>query len=214
MKTRFRFLALFALFLPAFLLLSRPPSPAPPLASPSRFSPSRPVSLTLLDEIGRLARPVAAIEATEWRSDLHTGKAKGAEAAKRQLWLGEWELAQNENPIQAEWHLRQARKLSLRKQAVHGIAAYDSAILLYMTGCYAKSSAAFRALLAPIQSAAGTTAAAAPCGCVTPGPARATIRRIRTRASWNRCASIRFAAWKRWRPACAGRDFPTTRKRF
>ena len=144
MQTRFRAIACFLLCLPVLILLGRPTARPKPSAPPQAPKPAPAPSLTLLDDVGRLARNVAEAEVAGWRTALHNGHLAKEEAAKRQLWLGEWELAKNEAPQQAEWHLHQARLLSASGSKVRGLATYDSAIVLFYSGAYAKCGDAFQ----------------------------------------------------------------------
>ena len=139
MKIRSRSFALILLLLPIFILIACFNAQAAPH--------QRETTLTLLDEVGRLAHPVTTVEVVGWRNDLHTGKVIGEEAAKRQLWLGEWELAKNESPVQAAWHFALARNLSVPTHPCYGLATYDNALALFYEGAYAKATEAFRHML-------------------------------------------------------------------
>lgn len=104
--------------------------------------------ISLLDEVGRLASPVDAAKVAEWKHLLHQPKnLASSQAARLHLWLGEYALAQDENPEQALWHFGQAQKLSNAKDAVHGLAAYDSAVATFYEGAYAQAQAAFAHVL-------------------------------------------------------------------
>ena len=61
---------------------------------PAGWTP--PFSASMLDEVGRLAHPVAAAQVTAWKTELKTASPAPARAAMLHLWLGEWELAHNE----------------------------------------------------------------------------------------------------------------------
>ena len=104
MKTRFRVFAAALLLLPALIVLARQNKPVARPMAPPRPPVTQSVPLSLLNRVGELAHPVAAREVADWRRALHTGQAKGYEAAKRHLWLGEWEQTKNESPLQATWH--------------------------------------------------------------------------------------------------------------
>lgn len=65
---------------------SLPASAASVLPNPA---PTHPASVTLLDEVGRLARRVAPAEAAGWKRTLHTQAPAPTRAAVLHLWLGE-----------------------------------------------------------------------------------------------------------------------------
>ena len=140
--------------LPHFTLWHKSvPRPARSKTYPSRFV--RGNALSLWDDTAKLVRPVPAAETAAWRKQLVAGHLTGEEAAKRHVLLGEWELAKNESPQAAEAHFAAARTLTTKQLAVHGLAAYDSAIVLFFEGRYDRSEKAFHALLAPKTSLRG-----------------------------------------------------------
>ncbi len=121
-----------------------PASAAPVLSNPA---PTRPVSVTLLDEVGRLARTVAPAEAAGWKRILHTQAPAPTRAAVLHLWLGEWELAANQQPRAARAQFAQAQRLTTAKEDVYGLAAYDTATALFYEGAYGDAQEAFHRLL-------------------------------------------------------------------
>ncbi len=121
-----------------------PASAAPVLSNPA---PTRPASVTLLDEVGRLARAVAPAEAAGWKRILHTQAPAPTRAAVLHLWLGEWELAANQQPRAARAQFAQAQRLTTAKDDVYGLAAYDTATALFYEGAYGDAQEAFHRLL-------------------------------------------------------------------
>src|SRR5947207_654466 len=112
----------------------------PPASLPShRF--------TLLDEVGRLTRPVSDSEIASWKRDLKTTHPPLEYAARLHVWLGEAELAKNQQPDAAIWHFRQAQRLSFPNESIHGLAAYDSVVSTFYAGRYAQAAAGFDRLL-------------------------------------------------------------------
>src|SRR5713101_8438190 len=67
---------------------------------------------TLLDEVGRLGGRIPEAQAAGWKNELRRGHLAAGRAAGLHLWVGEYELAQNQQPERAIWHFRQARRLS------------------------------------------------------------------------------------------------------
>jgi len=126
---------------PAF----RAPAPAPTAGAPAtRFA-----SPTLLDEVGHLARPVDAAQVSGWKQELRSSRPASARAATLHLWLGEWELAQNEQPETALRHFHEARARLAHADRLYGLVSYDTAVALFKEGAYADSEDAFSRLLAP-----------------------------------------------------------------
>jgi len=121
------------------------------IARPSTTSPLRPypASVTLLDELGRLRCAVSGKEVAAWKSESRKSSLRSQRAALVHIWLGEWELAANQEPEQAFVHFQRALHLTERKDRLHGLAAYDSAIALEFEGAYSQATDAFRKLLDP-----------------------------------------------------------------
>ena len=119
-------------------------------ARPSVANNAVPAPLTLLDEVGRLARPLDTKQVAEWKRQLHQPKNlfSSSQAAKLHLWLGEYALAHDEQPEAAQWHFVQAQKASQRSQAVYGVAAYDKAVAAFTEGAYKQAQSAFKHVLA------------------------------------------------------------------
>lgn len=113
-----------------------------------------PKTVSLLDEVGKLARPVSSEQVAAWKRELKKSRPAAGRVAELHIWLGEWELAQNERPILARWHFRQVehsvgRGQKLNGQRLSGLAAYDDATALYYEGAYDQAEQAFKALLSP-----------------------------------------------------------------
>ena len=118
-------------------------------ARPSAPGQAASAPLTLLDEVGRLARPLDTNQVAEWKRQLHQPRnLPAAQTAKLHLWLGEYALAHDEQPEAAQWHFAQAQKASQRNQEVYGVAAYDKAIAAFYEGAYAQAQSAFQHVLA------------------------------------------------------------------
>ncbi len=113
------------------------------------MSHARRSSRTLLDEVGRLQQPVLTAEVTSWKQELKTAHPAAERRAWLHLWLGEWELAQNEQPRQADWHFRQAQHLTNPRTRCFGLAAYDRAIAQFYEGAYGEAADDFLVLLQP-----------------------------------------------------------------
>ena len=108
-----------------------------------------PTSVTLLDEVGHLAYPVAASQAGGWKAEIKKPSLAADRVALLHVRLGEWELAQNQHPRAALYHFQAAQKLVSVTNPLYGQAAYDSAIATYYEGAYQEASDAFKELLKP-----------------------------------------------------------------
>jgi len=104
-------------------------------------------NLSLLDPVGRLSQDVRTQTVADWKTQLHSSHIRASKAARLYVWLGEWELANNQHPQLAIRYFRQAQKLSNSTQAIYGLATYDSAIAAYYEGAYAGASRAFHHIL-------------------------------------------------------------------
>ncbi len=104
---------------------------------------------TRLDEVGRMLPPVPSEEVSAWKQELKTTHPTAERGAWLHLWLGEWELAQNEQPAHAAWHFRQAQHLTNPHHRCFGLAAYDQALALFYEGAYGEATDAFAGLLQP-----------------------------------------------------------------
>ena len=113
-----------------------------PILSPPILSP------TLLDEVGHLAHPVALSEVSAWSRELATHPVS-ARAALLHLWLGEWQLAANEQPGQAIHEFLSVQALTKKSAPLFGLAQYDAATALYYEGAFQDATDAFHRLLAP-----------------------------------------------------------------
>jgi RHS repeat-associated protein len=105
--------------------------------------------VTLLTEVGKLARRVSADEVARWQRQLRSGALTRKQAARLHLWLGEIKIARDRDPDAAQWHFAQAQRLARRADPVYGCAAYDHALVLFFEGAYALSAPAFHDLLQP-----------------------------------------------------------------
>ena len=139
------------------LLTGRPALAAPPEKTEKKpVTNAAPLSVsraqetpTLLDEAGRLVQPVSPAQAAHWRRSLHVENLNAERRSGLQLWLGEWELAQNQQPERAMAHFRLAQKSARRSEIVYGIAAYDIALTLYRQGAYQEAALAYHRLILP-----------------------------------------------------------------
>lgn len=94
--------------------IAQPPgSASPPRSAPTpRVAPAAAVpASTLLDEVGHLQRAVPAGECALWKAALRRGRWAPGQDAWLHLWAGEYALARNEQPEEAIWHFRQARRV-------------------------------------------------------------------------------------------------------
>ncbi len=123
--------------------------PASVAATPASSRPALPppLSVTLLNEVGKLPRPIPAATVTAWKQELHTARPAARRAALLHLWLGEWELAQNEQPHSSSPHLRAAQHLAGLHSPISGVAAFDAATTLFYEGAYGEAADAFARLL-------------------------------------------------------------------
>ena len=121
--------------------LTRPMIPSQSFSTGFTASPSAPPrnplrvqigsSITLLDEAGRLARPVNPAEVVSWRQQIQSASHGTEGRALAHLHIGEWELAQNQQPETARWHFEQAQKLTALDSTVRGLCAYDLSVALF-----------------------------------------------------------------------------------
>jgi len=128
------------------LLAAKAAAAAPPVRPPLS---AQSLPQTLLDEVGRLQQPVPAAQVAAWKRELKASRPAAERGAWLHLWLGEWELARNEQPRQADWHFRQAQRLTNPHDRCSGLAAYDRAIGQFYEGAYGEASDTFSALLGP-----------------------------------------------------------------
>jgi RHS repeat-associated protein len=122
-------------------------APAPVFwATPVSTKPTTPLTQTRLDEVGRSQSRITTAEALTWKTELATHPAP-KRAALLHIWLGEWQLGQNQEPATAQSHFRQAQRLLPYTDKLYGLAAYDSAIALFYEGAFTDAATAFSALL-------------------------------------------------------------------
>ncbi len=88
------------------------------------------------------------MEAAAWSREL-AAHPLPARAALLHLWLGEWQLAANEQPETALRHFHEARARLAHADRLYGLASYDTAVAFFKEGAYADSEDAFSRLLAP-----------------------------------------------------------------
>jgi RHS repeat-associated protein len=101
---------------------------------------------TLLTDVAILSHSVTSGQVGEWKTALNGGTASRSDAAWYHVWLGEWELAHNQQPKVAIGHFRQAMRLANRRDRVYGLASYDAAMAVYYEGAYADAVDAFKPL--------------------------------------------------------------------
>lgn len=101
---------------------------------------------TLLDHLGRLARPIPEEQVAAWKTELKTKQPNSERAAWLHLWLGEHLLA-NDEPQKSRWHFAKAQELVRPSEPAHALAAYDRAIALFHEGAYQEAKNAFQHLL-------------------------------------------------------------------
>ncbi len=172
-----------------------------------------PPTLTLLDEVGQLAGSIPGGQVTAWKRQLHLANLPAAEAAKLHLWLGEYKLAQEEQPEQALWHFRQAQQLSKPSEVCYGLAAYDSAVALMYAGAYhSRQPKLSTACFPPRPPFLATTHAGARSGIAMRKPMRATMPSAPSWESPNRFVWIPYAQPLRLPPACVIVACPSIRR--
>lgn len=106
-----------------------------------------PSSVTLLDDVGHLARPVTNQEVANWKREINANHIPSTQKAKLSLWLGEYALGHDEQPEQALAYFRNARLSRPQSDPLYGIASYDSAIASFYEGAYQEAQDAFHHLL-------------------------------------------------------------------
>ena len=113
---------------------------------------------TLLNDIGKLAKPVTAAQVAAWKIELKTTQPAARRAATLHLWVGEYLLAHNEDPHGAAWHWRMTQQLlshqlanasqkyALSTDPLYGLAAFDSAMATFNEGAYQQAADEFSRL--------------------------------------------------------------------
>ncbi|MGI8922788.1 MAG: RHS repeat-associated core domain-containing protein [Fimbriimonadales bacterium] len=101
---------------------------------------------TLLDEVGKIHDHPDARNRSKWRSEL-LSQPGSDRSALLQIWLGELDLAVDEEPLKAIERFREAAKLAGDNFELKGLAAYDTAIALFYAGEYGNSRDSFYELL-------------------------------------------------------------------
>lgn len=110
-----------------------------------------PLTSTMLDSAGLLARPIDAKLVAAWKREIaligaKRGPAVNAHLAKLHVWVGEYELAHDQQPEEASDHFAAAQHLTAASESWHGLAAYDSALGLLYMGAYEDASEALGGL--------------------------------------------------------------------
>jgi len=106
-------------------------------------------SLTLLDEVGHLVRPITMAQVLTWKRELTNGQLPTERRALLHLWLGEWQLSYNAQPRTSAEHFRTTQHLTAKTDRLHGLAAYDTCLTFFYQGAYSQATDAFQALLRP-----------------------------------------------------------------
>ena len=104
---------------------------------------------TLLDEVGQLSRPIPLSQVLAWRQELKAQHPISSRAAHLHLWLGEWQLAHNQQPGQAIQEFLSVQALTKKSDPLFGLARYDAATALYYEGAFQDATDAFHVLLTP-----------------------------------------------------------------
>lgn len=104
---------------------------------------------SLLDSVGHLAVPVPEFRAAMWEQQLRAGHPAPAQAARLHQHLGEWELAQNQQPAPALRHFKQVLALLPRTDPRYGLASFSCAVARFYQGAYPEAADDFRRLLRP-----------------------------------------------------------------
>lgn len=101
---------------------------------------------SLLDEQGRLEKPVAPSTLALWQREAHLS-GNNARLAQVHVWLGEYAMDATEDVEAAQWHWKQAQKIVGRDSALGELARYDAAVLEYFRGANSDAVNRFKALL-------------------------------------------------------------------
>jgi len=131
----------------SFFLSSAPSAATSHSASAASALPRLGLGATLLDEVGQLSRPVTYRQALLWRQELKAQPLPVSQAAQRHLWIGEWQLAHNEQPHLGIQEFLSVQALTKKSDPLFGLARYDTATALYYEGAFQDAADAFHALL-------------------------------------------------------------------
>ncbi len=108
---------------------------------------SSPPFLSLLDIGGRLREPLSRKTVRVWQAEANAQTTSPLRRAQRWVWLGEWELAEKQEPKKALALFEKARCLSRPPEVVYGVARFDTALTLLQSGHYAAAKTEFGQLL-------------------------------------------------------------------
>lgn len=103
---------------------------------------------TLLNDVGHLTRYPSQEQLKSWRNSIRSHHPCVARLAQLHIWLGEYALAQDQQPEEAAHHFRLAESLIRKTDPAYGLAVYDTALAVYYEGAYSAASDDFHSLLA------------------------------------------------------------------
>jgi hypothetical protein len=106
---------------------------------------------SLLDEAGHFLGHIPVAQYEAWKKDARKKTRELTDprrAALLHLWLGEYELGVNEEPVKAGWHFRKASLLTRQDDPWHGWAEYNAAMALFLDSRYRQAAEAFATLTA------------------------------------------------------------------
>ena len=112
------------------------------------------LGVSVIDEIGRLSRPIADSYPTTWRQQLEKAPAESKWTAsqrdyyaQRHLWLGQYELAVQKHPQLAIREFRTAYHMTDARDEIDGTALYDEALSVYYEHNFVQSVEFYRHIL-------------------------------------------------------------------
>ena len=118
--------------------------------SPLPNTAARPTLMvsTQLNNAGQMASVLPLSQIKAWSRELTAGHPAPARAAWLHVWLGEWQLAHNQQPETAVKHFQAAQRLCKSSDPIYGLAAYDRAFAFFDEGAYGDAVTAFTHILA------------------------------------------------------------------
>ncbi|MGO8671231.1 MAG: RHS repeat domain-containing protein, partial [Capsulimonadaceae bacterium] len=125
-----------------------------PRLSPRPLSVQLPPPVSLLDDVGHLARPGGPAQIAAWTAEVNTPRIDRNRAAQLRIWLGEVKLAVDDRAPDAIAQFQAAQSLATTP-AGKGLAAYDIAVAQFRADSFALALRSFTALLAPTAPHAG-----------------------------------------------------------